>query len=132
MRNNAEQNGAEWSSGKNDGRVTFTGKILRHSHLDELPQLFNILRGDLSFVGPRPERPEFVEILSRKIPHYAIRHLIPPGISGWAQINYRYGASVQDAYEKLQYDFYYLKNRSLILDAAIIVKTFRSFFVNHE
>ncbi len=129
MRKDAEQHGARWSGG-GDARVTSIGKILRYTHLDELPQLLNILKGDVSFVGPRPERPEFTRLLSEKIPYYEIRHLIIPGITGWAQINYRYGSSVEDAYEKLQYDIFYLKNRSLVLDAAIILKTLKSFFVN--
>jgi len=131
MIQDAEKNGAQWSE-KNDPRVTFIGKILRYSHLDELPQLWNIARGDLSFVGPRPERPEFVSLLEKEIPYYDIRHLITPGVTGWAQINYRYGSSVQDSFEKLQYDIYYLKNRSLILDIAVILKTLRTLFVNHS
>ncbi|MEK7146908.1 MAG: sugar transferase, partial [Patescibacteria group bacterium] len=92
--------------------------------------LYNILKGELSFVGPRPERPEFVKPLKEQVPFYEMRHLIKPGITGWAQINYRYGSSVEDAYEKLQYDLYYLKNRSLFLDIAIILKTIKSLFVN--
>lgn len=131
MRADAERDGARWSKPK-DARVTPFGKFLRYSHLDELPQLVNIMRGNVSFVGPRPERPEFVTLLTSEIPHYEIRHLIAPGITGWAQVNFRYGASVEDAYEKLQYDLYYLKNRSLILDAAIILRTLRSFFVNQK
>lgn len=131
MRVDAERDGAKWS-GKNDNRVTMVGKILRYSHLDELPQLLNILKGEVSFVGPRPERPEFTKMLENKLPFYKIRHIIKPGITGWAQINYRYGSSVDDAYEKLQYDIYYLKNRSLILDVAIIAKTIKSFFVNNK
>ena len=129
MRPDAEKNGPQWAS-ENDSRITPFGKILRRTHLDELPQLFNILKGDLSFVGPRPERPEFVEKLKEQIPYYEIRHIIKPGLTGWAQINYRYGASVKDAYEKLQYEIYYLKNRSLILDLLIILKTVRLFFIN--
>lgn len=131
MVQDAEKDGAKWAS-ENDPRVTLFGKILRHSHLDELPQIWNIIRGDLSFVGPRPERPEFVEILEKEIPHYDIRHLIKPGVTGWAQINYRYGSSIEDSYQKLQYDIYYLKNRSLILDFAIILKTLRTLFVNEK
>ena len=131
MRQDAEKHGAEWSR-PNDNRVTSFGKLLRHSHLDELPQLWNIVKGELSFVGPRPERPEFVSVLAKEIPFYAIRHLITPGITGWAQINYRYGSSVQDAKEKLEYDLYYLKNRSLIVDGAIILKTIKLFFINNS
>lgn len=117
----------QWSK-TNDTRVTKIGKIFRYTHLDEIPQLINILKGDLSFVGPRPERPEFVSQLKEKIPYYEIRHLIKPGFTGWAQINYRYGASIKDAYEKLQYDIYYLKNRSVFLDILIFLKTIRLLF----
>ncbi len=119
----------EWTI-ENDQRVTKVGKILRKTHLDELPQLFNILKGEASFVGPRPERPEFVSLLKEKIPYYKIRHLVEPGVTGWAQIKYRYGSSVEDAYEKLQYDIYYLKNRSFVLDLLIILKTIKSVFTN--
>jgi len=129
MKKDAEKNGPQWAI-KNDPRITFIGKILRASHLDELPQIFNILKGELSFVGPRPERPEFVKELKEKIPYYEIRHLVKPGLTGWAQINYRYGASIEDAYEKLEYDIYYLKNRSLTLDLLIILKTIKAFFFN--
>ncbi|MBU0646646.1 exopolysaccharide biosynthesis polyprenyl glycosylphosphotransferase [Patescibacteria group bacterium] len=118
----AEPNGAQWS-GKNDYRVTPLGKILRHTHLDELPQLWNILKGQMSFVGPRPERPEFIPELKAQIPHYALRHLAKPGLTGWAQINYRYGDSVADAKEKMSFDLYYVKNRSFLLDIKIILKT---------
>ncbi len=129
----AEKNGAQWkTSGTVDPRLTPIGRILVASHLDELPQLLNIIKGELSFVGPRPERPEFVKVLAEKIPYYDIRHLVKPGVTGWAQINYRYGASIEDSYEKLQYDIYYIKNRSIILDAAIILKTIKSFFVNQK
>ncbi|MCL5004597.1 MAG: sugar transferase [Patescibacteria group bacterium] len=124
----AEKHGPQWS-GENDARITPIGKILRYTHLDELPQLVNIIKGDISFVGPRPERPEFVAILKEKIPYYEIRHLVEPGVTGWAQINYRYGSSIEDAYEKLQYDIYYLKNRSFVLDLLIILKTVKSIFV---
>mgnify|MGYP001582355634 CR=1 FL=1 len=131
MREDAEKDGPQWADTK-DNRTTFIGGFLRYTHLDELPQLVNVIKGELSFVGPRPERPEFVALLEKEIPHYKIRHLIQPGITGWAQINYRYGASVDDTQEKLQYDIYYLKNRSLILDCAIILKTFKSFFINQK
>lgn len=129
MRLDAESTGAVWAS-VNDQRATFIGKILRQTHLDEIPQLYNILKGDLSFVGPRPERPEFIKELKKEIPYYEIRHLIKPGFTGWAQINYRYGASVEDAREKLQYDFYYIKNRSPFLDLTIMIKTIKFFFWN--
>lgn len=127
----AERGGVRWAD-PNDARATAFGKFLRYTHLDELPQLVNIIRNELSFVGPRPERPEFVEVLSKKIPYYEIRHLTRPGVTGWAQINYRYGASVEDSYEKLEYDIYYLKNRSVVLDAAVLLRTIKSFFVNHS
>jgi exopolysaccharide biosynthesis polyprenyl glycosylphosphotransferase len=118
----AEKNGVQWAS-LNDSRITKIGRILRKTRLDELPQLFNILKGEMSFIGPRPERPEFIEELQKQIPHYAMRQLIKPGLSGWAQIKFPYGASVNDAMEKLQYDLYYIKNRSLILDLAIALRT---------
>ena len=120
---NAEKNGAEWAK-KNDPRITKLGGFLRKTRIDELPQLWNVLKGEMSFIGPRPERPEFVLQLEKKIPHYAIRHLIKPGLSGWAQIKFPYGASVEDAIQKLQYDLYYIKNRSLFFDIAISLKTF--------
>jgi lipopolysaccharide/colanic/teichoic acid biosynthesis glycosyltransferase len=106
-----------------DVRFTRLGAFLRRSSLDELPQLVNVLRGDMSFVGPRPERPEFVEQLELKIPYYRERHTVKPGITGWAQLCYPYGSSEKDAVEKLQYDLYYVKNRSLIFDFAILVQT---------
>jgi sugar transferase (PEP-CTERM system associated) len=119
----AEPDGiAVWAS-RNESRVTRVGNILRNARLDELPQLFNVLKGDMSFVGPRPERPVFVEELSRSIPFYAERHRIKPGITGWAQLCYPYGASVQDAKEKLEYDLYYLKNHSILLDLVILLQT---------
>lgn len=129
MRVDAEKDGARWAK-PDDGRVTAFGKLLRFTHLDELPQLINIVNGSLSFVGPRPERPEFVDLIKREVPYYDVRHLVKPGVSGWAQINYRYGSSIEDAREKLEYDIYYIKNRSPILDLAIVLKTLKSFFVN--
>lgn len=129
MRFDAEKNGPQWAA-KDDKRVIPLGTVLRKSHLDEWPQLFNILRGDLSLVGPRPERPEFIKDLQRDIPYYDLRHLIRPGITGWAQINYRYGSSIEDAYEKLQHDIYYLKNRSIVLDALTILKTIKLLFAS--
>ncbi len=127
MRSDAEKDGPQWASA-NDQRVTTIGKILRKTHLDELPQLYNILRGDISLVGPRPERPEFVEQLKKEVPFYELRLIAKPGITGWAQINYKYGASVEDTYEKLQYDIFYLKNRSLLMDFLIILRTIKYFF----
>jgi exopolysaccharide biosynthesis polyprenyl glycosylphosphotransferase len=129
MRTDAERDGAQWST-KNDARVTPFGKFLRASHLDELPQLLNIAEGKLSFVGPRPERPEFVATLKEKIPYYEMRLLVKPGLTGWAQINYRADLTLDDVSQKLQYDVYYLRNRSLVLDLAIVLKTIKSLFVN--
>jgi lipopolysaccharide/colanic/teichoic acid biosynthesis glycosyltransferase len=122
MIDDAEKNGAEWAK-ESDSRVTAIGNILRKTRLDELPQIWNVIKGDLSFIGPRPERPEFVGQLAQQIPFYSARHLIRPGLSGWAQINFPYGASVEDTTEKLQYDLYYVKNRSLLLDLVIALKT---------
>ncbi|MDO8584818.1 MAG: exopolysaccharide biosynthesis polyprenyl glycosylphosphotransferase [bacterium] len=128
MRVGAETHGAEWAK-EHDPRATFIGAALRYTHLDELPQLWNIIIGDVSFVGPRPERPEFVDQLKKEIPFYELRQLVNPGVTGWAQINYRYGASARDAYEKLQYDLYYMKNRSFFLDVTIILKTLKLLLV---
>lgn len=122
MRTDAEANGAQWAS-VGDSRVTRLGRFLRKSRIDEIPQFWNVLRGDMSLVGPRPERPEFVADLSKRIPHYRQRHLLQPGLTGWAQINYRYGASLEDAHRKLCFDLYYLKHRSFELDAAIMIRT---------
>jgi exopolysaccharide biosynthesis polyprenyl glycosylphosphotransferase len=122
MRSDAERNGAVWAKG-NDARVTAVGRVLRMTRLDELPQLWNILRGEMSFVGPRPERPEFVNDLRKHIPHYDLRHLVPPGLTGWAQVRYRYGASIQDAQRKLAYDLYYVRHYSPGFDMAICLRT---------
>jgi sugar transferase (PEP-CTERM system associated) len=123
MRQDAESaTGAVWAQ-VNDPRVTRLGKFLRKSRLDEIPQLFNVLKGDMSFVGPRPERPEFIEKLKEKIPYYGSRHCVKPGVTGWAQVSYPYGASEADALEKLRYDLYYIKNYSLSLDFLIILET---------
>ena len=123
MRQDAEAaTGAVWSVA-NDPRVTSVGNFLRRSRLDEIPQLWNVLRGEMSFVGPRPERPEFVAQLTESIPFYGQRHVVKPGLTGWAQVRYTYGASVEDAIEKLQYDLYYIKNLSLALDLAIVIDT---------
>ena len=123
-------NGPLWTVG-NDKRLTFIGKIIRYTHLDELPQLINILKGDISFIGPRPERSELVQMY-KKLPYYEIRHIIKPGLTGWAQLNYKPSASLEEAYEKLQYDVYYIKNRSLLLDFFIVLKTIRYFFISHQ
>ena len=122
MRADAEKEGPQWAGNK-DERITHIGKILRRTRLDEVPQFWNILRGEMSLVGPRPERPEFVEKLAGEIPFYNQRHLVKPGLTGWAQINYPYGASTEDALNKLKYDLYYVKNASLGLDAQIILRT---------
>lgn len=124
MKMNAEAAGPQWAQ-KNDPRVTHVGRFMRKTRIDEIPQLINVLKGDMSFVGPRPERPEFVEQLKENIPFYNERHIVKPGLTGWAQINFPYGASQKDALEKLQYDLYYIKNRSLILDLSILLKTIR-------
>lgn len=116
--------GAVWAQ-KDDPRVTLVGRFLRKSRLDEIPQLYNVLKGDMSFVGPRPERPEFVEKLKEVIPYYSKRHFVKPGVTGWAQVKYPYGASIEDAVEKLRYDLYYLKNLSLALDLIIILETIK-------
>lgn len=124
MRVDAEKDGAQWAK-VGDTRITRVGNFLRKSRIDELPQILNVLRGDMSFIGPRPERPEFNETLEKEIPYYQLRHLVNPGITGWAQILYPYGASVEDAWEKLQYDLYYIKNYSFWLDVRIALKTAR-------
>lgn len=128
MTADAEKDGAQWAT-KDDPRVTRLGRFLRHTHLDEFPQLWNILKGEMSFIGPRPERPEFVAHLKTALPFYSLRHLVKPGITGWAQVNYRYGASVEDAKRKLAFDLYYIKRRSIFLDLQIALKTVKMFFV---
>ncbi|GAA3567500.1 sugar transferase [Snuella lapsa] len=122
MIENAEPSGAVWAM-KNDRRITMFGKFLRNSRIDELPQFFNILKGDMSLIGPRPERPYFVKELSQLLPFYETRHIVKPGATGWAQVNTRYGSSVDDSLLKLQYDLYYIKHRSFFLDINILIKT---------
>jgi lipopolysaccharide/colanic/teichoic acid biosynthesis glycosyltransferase len=123
MRIDAEKGGTpQWAS-KHDSRVTRIGRIIRKVRIDEIPQVINVLRGDMSFVGPRPERPFFVEKLCQDVPYYNMRHSIKPGITGLAQVRYPYGASVEDAVQKLQYDLYYVKNNSLFLDILILIDT---------
>jgi lipopolysaccharide/colanic/teichoic acid biosynthesis glycosyltransferase len=122
MRVNAENGTAQWAS-PNDPRVTTVGRWLRKYRLDELPQFVNVIRGEMSFVGPRPERPEFVEQLRKHIPYYDERHSVRPGVTGWAQVQYHYGSSVDDASRKLEYDLFYLKNMSPLFDCAIILNT---------
>ncbi len=123
MVRNAEKDGKPRWAGINDDRITRVGRFLRRSRIDELPQLFNVLRGDMSFVGPRPERPFFVQHLLEDIPYYDVRHSVKPGVTGWSQVRYPYGASVDDSLAKLQYDLYYVKNHSLFLDLLILVDT---------
>ncbi|MBL8484263.1 MAG: TIGR03013 family PEP-CTERM/XrtA system glycosyltransferase [Rhodocyclaceae bacterium] len=125
MRTDAEADGKPRWAGSNDSRVTRIGKFIRRTRIDELPQIVNVLKGDMSFVGPRPERPFFVDQLSGQIPYYMTRHSVKPGITGWAQVRYAYGASVDDAFQKLQYDLYYVKNHSLFLDILILFQTVR-------
>ncbi len=122
MVKNAEENGAQFAQ-KGDVRVTKFGRFLRKTRLDEIPQFLNVLNGDMSVIGPRPERPEFVESLAEKLPFYEVRHVVKPGITGWAQVNAKYGESEEDSLEKLQYDLYYIKHRSLFLDVVVIIKT---------
>ena len=126
MRTDAEAlSGPQWA-GNNDPRVTRIGRFLRSSRLDEIPQLWCVLRGDMAFVGPRPERPEFVEWLSREIPYYNVRHMVRPGLTGWAQVKYKYGSTVEDAREKLQYDLFYIKNASIGFDLLIMFQTIKT------
>jgi len=114
-----------WAA-KDDPRVTRIGRYLRNTRLDEIPQLWNVLRGDMAFVGPRPERPEFVQWLSEEIPFYDLRHMIRPGITGWAQVRYRYGASLEETKRKLEYDLYYVKHQSIGLDLLIMFETIKT------
>jgi len=125
MRQDAEKAGPQWA-GNNDPRVTRIGRFLRTSRLDEIPQLWCVLKGEMAFVGPRPERPEFVEWLSKEIPYYGVRHMVRPGLTGWAQVKYKYGSTVQDAREKLQYDLFYIKNASIGLDLLIMFQTVKT------
>jgi sugar transferase (PEP-CTERM system associated) len=125
MRMDAEKDGPAWAK-TDDDRATRVGRIIRKIRIDEIPQFWNILKGEMSFVGPRPERPHFVAQLAQEIPYYEQRHLIAPGLTGWAQIKYPYGSSIEDARQKLQYDLYYIKNQSLALDAAILFETIKT------
>lgn len=124
MRTDAEKDGAKWAE-KSDPRITRVGSIIRKLRIDELPQVWTVLKGDMSFVGPRPEVPQFVDDLEEKLPYYAERHMVKPGITGWAQINYPYGASIEDARHKLEYDLYYAKNYTPFLDLLILLQTLR-------
>jgi sugar transferase (PEP-CTERM system associated) len=125
MRQDAEANGAAWAT-KNDARVTAVGKFMRKTRLDEIPQLWNVLRGEMGFVGPRPERPEFVKWLASEIPFYELRHIIRPGITGWAQVRYQYGATLEETKRKLEYDLYYVKHLSVGLDLLIMFETIKT------
>jgi len=128
MHLNAENSGAQWAS-ENDPRIIIGGNFLRKTRIDEIPQCWNILKGEMSFIGPRPERPEFTSMLSEQIPYYDLRHIIKPGLTGWAQVKYPYGASTKDALRKLQYDLYYIKNYSLLLDLNIVLRTIKVTFL---
>jgi sugar transferase (PEP-CTERM system associated) len=125
MRQDAEANGAVWAT-KDDPRVTSLGRFMRKTRLDEIPQLWNVLRGEMGFVGPRPERPEFVQWLASEIPFYELRHMIRPGITGWAQVRYQYGASLEETKQKLEYDLYYVKHLSVGLDLLIMFETIKT------
>ncbi len=126
---NAEKNGPEWSS-KEDTRVTPVGKIIRTLHFDEIPQMWNVIKGDITLIGPRPERPEFVEKLEKEIPFYYLRHNITPGFTGWAQIKFHYAGNVMDSKEKFEYDLYYLKNRNIFMDLGILLRTIQIIFTH--
>ena len=123
MRTDAEKEGAPVWAKTGDTRTTRVGRVIRKLRIDEIPQVLNVIKGDMSFVGPRPERPYFVEQLCEQVPYYNMRHSIKPGITGLAQVRYQYGASVEDAVQKLQYDLYYVKNNSLFLDLLILLDT---------
>jgi sugar transferase (PEP-CTERM system associated) len=125
MCHDAEKNGAQWAK-KNDSRVTRVGRLMRKTRLDEIPQLWNVLKGDMGFVGPRPERPEFVDWLSSEIPFYELRHIIRPGLTGWAQVRYGYGATLEETKHKLEYDLYYVKHMSVGLDLLVIFETVKT------
>jgi lipopolysaccharide/colanic/teichoic acid biosynthesis glycosyltransferase len=124
MRQDAEESGPQWTS-ENDPRITRVGRIIRRLHIDEFPQFINMIKNDMSFVGPRPERRFFIEQLNAVLPFYSMRLYVKPGVTGWAQINYPYGDSIEDAKEKLKYELYYMKHRSLWLDLAIIFQTIK-------
>jgi lipopolysaccharide/colanic/teichoic acid biosynthesis glycosyltransferase len=123
MVKNAESNGAVFTT-MNDSRITVFGKFLRKARIDEFPQFINILKGDMAVIGPRPERPVFVQEIAEVMPFYETRHVVKPGLTGWAQVNYSYGETIEDSLIKLQYDLYYIKHRSIFLDLNIVLKTF--------
>jgi sugar transferase (PEP-CTERM system associated) len=124
MRQNAEENGPKWAKHQDD-RVTRVGRFIRHYRIDEIPQLWNVLRGEMSLIGPRPERPYFCQLLAEKIPFFSLRHSVRPGITGWAQVRYEYGSSIEEAQTKLEYDIFYVKHLSLMLDLAIVFETIK-------
>jgi lipopolysaccharide/colanic/teichoic acid biosynthesis glycosyltransferase len=123
MRQDAEKDGKPRWATTGDDRITRVGRLLRVTRIDELPQLFSVLRGDMSLVGPRPERPFFVDQLTQEVPFYALRHSVKPGVTGWAQVRYQYGSTIEDSMEKLQYDLFYVKNHNLWLDMRILIDT---------
>jgi lipopolysaccharide/colanic/teichoic acid biosynthesis glycosyltransferase len=125
MMRDAERDGVACWATVGDSRVTRFGRFIRETRIDELPQLINVLKGEMSLVGPRPERPYFVAELTKKIPFYAVRHSVRPGITGWAQVRYSYGATLEESIKKLEYDIYYVKNHSLLLDITVLFKTVR-------
>ena len=127
MKVNSEKEGPQWSN-KSDPRKTNVGSFLRLARIDELPQLFSVINGDMSLIGPRPERPEIDEMLNKEIPNYKLRYLVRPGLSGWAQVNYPYGASLEDTKMKFSYDIYYIKNLSTFFDLLIFLETIRLVF----
>ncbi len=129
MKKNAEAHGAQWAA-KDDNRQTWVGRILRKTHIDEVPQMWNIIRGDIALVGPRPERPEFVKNLEKEIPFYFLRHAIKPGFTGWAQIKYRYARTIDDSRQKFEYDLYYLRHHHILLDLGILAKTVQIIFTH--
>ncbi len=123
MKKDAEKDGNAYWATPNDSRVTNIGRLLRRTRIDELPQLINVFKGDMSLVGPRPERPQFVALLTEKVPFYAVRQSVKPGITGWAQVRYTYGGNVEESIKKLEYDLYYVKNHTLFLDFLVLIKT---------
>ena len=125
----AETKEAIWAK-ENDTRITKVGKIIRKLHIDEIPQMINILKGDMALVGPRPERPDFVKILEDKIPNYGLRHIIKPGFTGWAQIKYRYARTEADSKDKFEYDLYYIKNKNIFMDMGIVLRTIQIIFTH--
>jgi len=129
MRSDAEADTGPTWAGDDDPRITPVGRFFRQTRIDEIPQLWNVLRGDMSLVGPRPERPEFVDELNRRIPYYQLRHATRPGITGWAQVRYKYGSSIEDAKEKLRYDLFYVKNMAPGLDLLILFHTIKVIFL---